>query len=116
MSFNDNIKKAKDGATLLGEIIKVSGDNPDVKEAGNNLGKTALTITKTINNALLPLAAVNFAFEKARKYFSEEFQQDLSKKASAIPLVPYHFCICGYSRFNFIRASSVANCQSTAFC
>jgi len=79
------IKDAKDGVALVGEMIKVAGDNPDVKEAGNNLGKSALTITKTINNALLPLAAVNFAFDKARKYFSEKFEQDLSEKAAKIP-------------------------------
>ncbi len=85
MPIDDSIKTAKDGIALVGEIIKAAGDNPDVKEAGGNLGKTALTITKTINNALLPLAAVNFAFDKARIYFSEKFQQDLSQKASAIP-------------------------------
>lgn len=50
------------------------------------MGETALIITKTINNALLPLAAVNFAFDKARIYFSEKFQEDISDKASDIPL------------------------------
>jgi len=83
--MNDPIKDAKDGIALVGEIIKAAGDNPNVKEAGANLGQTALTVTKTINNALLPLAAVNFAFDKARKYFAEKFQQDLSAKASSIP-------------------------------
>lgn len=85
MPIDESIKDAKNGIALVGEIIKVAGDNPNVKQAGSNLGETALTITKTINNALLPLAAVNFAFDKARIYFSEKFQQDLSKKASAIP-------------------------------
>jgi hypothetical protein len=65
--------------------MKAAGDNPHVKEAGANLGKTALTVTKTINNVLMPIAAVNFAFDKARKYFAEHFQQDLSAKTSAIP-------------------------------
>lgn len=85
MPIDESIKTAKDGMALVGEIIKAAGDNPNVKAAGSNLGETALTITKTINNALLPLAAVNFAFDKARIYFSEKFQQDLSQKASAIP-------------------------------
>jgi hypothetical protein len=83
---NDSIKTAQSGISLVGEIIKVAGDNPSVKEAGSKLGETALTITKAINNALLPLAAVNFAFDKARIYFSEKFHQDISKKASTIPL------------------------------
>lgn len=83
--MSDPIQTAKDGVALVGEILKAAGDNPTVKEAGANLGQSALTITKTINNALLPLAAVNFAFDKARKYFAERFQQDLSAKAAAIP-------------------------------
>ncbi|MBI4290393.1 MAG: DUF4393 domain-containing protein [Betaproteobacteria bacterium] len=83
--MEEPIKSAKDGIVLISEIIKAAGDNPNVKEAGANLGQTALTITKTINNALLPLAAVNFAFDKARKYFAEKFTQDLSVKASSIP-------------------------------
>lgn len=85
MSIDESIKTATSGVALVGEIIKAAGDNPNVKEAGTNLGKTALTITKTINNALLPLAAVNFAFDKARVYFAEKFQQDISQKASRIP-------------------------------
>lgn len=85
MTINDSIKTATSGVALVGEIIKAAGDNPNVKEAGQNLGQTALTITRTINNALLPLAAVNFAFDKARIYFAEKFQQDILQKASAIP-------------------------------
>lgn len=85
MSSNDPLKNASDGIHIIGEIIKAAGDNPNVKEAGNELGKTALILTKAINNALLPLAAVNFAFEKARAYFSTKFQHELENKASAIP-------------------------------
>ena len=83
--MSNPIKTATEGAALVGEILKAAGDNPKVKEAGANLGQTALTLTKTINNALLPIAAVNFAFDKARKYFAERFEQDLSAKAAAIP-------------------------------
>src|SRR5712692_5071017 len=85
-AMEEQMKTARDGIALVGEILKAAGDNPQVKEAGANLGQTALTITKTINNALLPLAAVNFAFDKARKYFAEKFESDLSAKASAIPV------------------------------
>lgn len=83
--MNESIQTAKQGIALVGEIIKAAGDNPDVKEAGANLGQTALIITKTINNVMLPLAAVNFAFDKARVYFAERFSQELSSKASSIP-------------------------------
>lgn len=85
MSIDDNLKTAREGMAVLGEVIKAAGDNPDVKAAGQELGKTALTVTRTINNALLPLAAVNFAFDKARAYFAEKFQGDLAATAANIP-------------------------------
>lgn len=85
MPDEDPLKVAKDGVSLVAEIIKAAGDNPEVKEAAGNLGRTAVTLTKTINNALLPLAAINFAFDKAREYFSSQFQKDLCEKAAAIP-------------------------------
>jgi hypothetical protein len=85
VSNDDPLKTAKDGISLVGEIIKAAGDNPNVKEAAGNLGQSAVTLTKTINNALLPLAAINFAFDKARAYFNGQFQQELGEKASKIP-------------------------------
>lgn len=85
MTFDDSVKTARDGVALVGEVLRAAGDNPKVKEAGQNLGEAALTLTKTIKNALLPLVAVNFACDKARTYFSEKFQQDISEKTSSIP-------------------------------
>ena len=82
----DPIKTAKDGLGLVSDLIKAAGENPQVREAGTNLGEAALTISKTINNALLPLAAINFAFDKARRYFSEKFQSDLQDKTRTIPV------------------------------
>jgi hypothetical protein len=79
----DPVEDAK--GAVVGELIKATRDNPDVKEAGRKLGQAANTVATTINNALLPLAAVNFAFDKARTYFAGTFQQDLSQKAEAIP-------------------------------
>ncbi|HYD81281.1 MAG TPA: DUF4393 domain-containing protein [Paucimonas sp.] len=86
MSDEDPIKAAKDGVSVVSEIIKAAGDSPEAKEAAKNLGKTAVTLTKTINNALMPLAAINFAFDKAREYFANHFQSDLAEKAVTIPL------------------------------
>lgn len=80
-----NVDKAKTGIEIVGEVIRIAGDEPNVKAAAGELGKSALTITKTINNALLPLAAVNFAFDRARKYFAEDFERDLRRKAENIP-------------------------------
>jgi len=85
MKDQDPLKSAKDGISLVTEIIKAAGDNPQVKEAAGNLGQTAVTLTKTINNVLVPLAAINFAFDKARAYFSGTFQEDIAAKAATIP-------------------------------
>lgn len=85
MSNNESLKDVKNGVAIIGEVIKAAGDNPNVKAAGSELGRTALTLTKTINNALLPLAAVNYAFEKAHEYFKNRFQKDLEQKAATLP-------------------------------
>jgi hypothetical protein len=85
MSDDDPIKAAKDGISIAAEVIKAAGDDPQVKAAANNLGQTAVTLTRTINNVLVPLAAINFAFDKARTYFSGTFQEEIAVKAEAIP-------------------------------
>lgn len=85
MLDDGSIKVAKDTVSLVVEVIKAAGDNPQVKEAAGNLGQTAVTLTRTINNVLVPLAAINFAFDKARTYFSGRFQQEIAAKAQAIP-------------------------------
>lgn len=85
MQDDDPINVAKEGVSLLAEVIKAAGDNSQVKEAANNLGKTAVILTKTINNVLVPLAAINFAFDKAKIYFSGKFQEEIAAKAEAIP-------------------------------
>lgn len=85
MAEDSSVKVAKDSIALVGEVIRAAGDSPQVKEAANNLGQTAVTLTKTINNALLPLAAINYACDKAREYFAKEFVQDIAAKAEAIP-------------------------------
>jgi len=70
---------------LVGELMKAAGNDPNVQEAAGNLGKAAVTLSRTINNALLPLAAVNFAFDKARVYFEGKFQADVAQRAANIP-------------------------------
>jgi len=85
MSEKDEIDTAKDSISIVSEIIKAAGESPEAKEAAKNIGKTAVIITNTINNALMPLAAINFAFDKAREYFANRFQSDLAERASSIP-------------------------------
>ena len=85
MSSKDNLENAKIGVAIVGELISAAGNDPNVKEAAGNLGKAALTISRTINNALLPLAAVNYAFDRAKKYFDEKFEGDLRRHADKIP-------------------------------
>src|SRR5262249_25866894 len=41
---------------------------------------------------------------------------DKPGKPEKRPLVPHPLLILGYSRFNFVRASSILNCQSTPRC
>jgi len=85
MTTEDNLKITSSGLAVVGELIKMAGESPNGKEAANNIGKTAVTVTKAINNILLPIAAVNFAFDKARTYYSEKFKGDLEEKIKLIP-------------------------------
>lgn len=85
MGTDDPIDTAKKAVEVVADIIKAAGDDPKVKEAGRNLAETAVVVTATIKNSLLPLAAVNFVIEKARVYFAERFQSELAERAKAIP-------------------------------
>lgn len=85
MTDDDPINVAKHGVSVVAEVIKAAGESPQVREAANHLGQTAVTLTKAINNVLVPLAAINFAFDKAKEYFSGKFQQDIAEKAEVIP-------------------------------
>lgn len=71
--------------TVLSEAIKAAQDSPDLKKAGGKLANSALVVTTTINNALLPLAAINFGFQKAREYFEKRFANDMEEKLADIP-------------------------------
>ena len=84
--MTDEIKTTREVVGAVAELIKAAGENAQAREAAQNLGQAAVTITRTINTALLPLAAINFAFERARKYFDGEFQRDLLDRTRDIPL------------------------------
>ena len=80
------LEVVKTASEVLGAIIEAAGDNPDTQAAGRQLGKAALTIARTVNVILLPLAAVNFAVDKARHYFQDgSFERDLREKTKDIP-------------------------------
>jgi len=85
LSAADAAKAVESGAGAIGAIIKAAGNDPNARAAGGELGKAALTMTRAINVSLLPLAAVNFGYVKARKYFEERFQADLQGRAKNIP-------------------------------
>lgn len=82
MDADDPIEKGK--AAIVGELIQEVAESPKIREAGGELGQAVLTISKAINVCLLPLAAINFGYEKARQYYAEKFQQDLAEKTANI--------------------------------
>lgn len=79
------LETASSAVELIGTVIKVAGDQPDVKAAGMNLAKTAKTLTDFINVGLLPIAAINFGYAKARTYFENRFKADVEATAASIP-------------------------------
>lgn len=81
----DPIRSAQQATGAIGELIKIAGGSPEGRIAGKNIGKTAIVITETINNCLLPIAALNFGINKARKYFEKKFFTDIEPLISEIP-------------------------------
>lgn len=81
----DEIEMAETATQVVGGLIKAAGDSDEAKQAGQNIGKAAVTVTAAINNCLLPIAAVNFAFAKAEEYFRGKFSKDIAEATTGIP-------------------------------
>jgi hypothetical protein len=89
----DKEKDSESGAlpnaiSVVGALIGAAADNPSVKAAGAELGKAAHTVAKTINIALLPLAALNFGYDRARRYFEERFTDDMEERLAGVQVGP----------------------------
>ncbi|WP_339765702.1 DUF4393 domain-containing protein [uncultured Pseudosulfitobacter sp.] len=82
--MSNEIENAKAALGVAGQIVSLAKESPELTEAGQKFADSALVLSKAVNNVLLPIAAVNFAFDKGRKYFDEKFQKDLEGKASNI--------------------------------
>ena len=83
MTTNDDLMEAKQ--KILSKVIESASGNENIKSAGKEIGKTVLTIAKAVNTALLPLAAVNFGYEKARNYFTRDFEKEFTEVTKIIP-------------------------------
>lgn len=70
---------------VVGELIHAASGNPDVKAAGSELGKAAFTVARAINVVLLPIAAINYGYERARTYFEDRFAAELEEKLADVP-------------------------------
>lgn len=66
-------------------VLDVAAKNKDSAEAGNSLARSAKTIATTIEVALLPLAALNYGYKKAKDYFENSFPNDLEAKLQGVP-------------------------------
>lgn len=82
MTTSDDLKGA---ISATAELIKAAGDSPEAKQAASNIGKTAIVVTETINNLLLPIAAVNYGIKRAGEYFQQRFAKDLQEETKSIP-------------------------------
>ncbi len=83
--MNKELDDANKLVGLTAKLVDLAAESPELREAGKTLAKSSLTLAKTIDNCLLPIAAVNFAFDKAREYFQGKFQTDLEEMTETIP-------------------------------
>lgn len=72
-------------AQVAKDLMELAKNDQNTIAASKNFGESAVIISKTIKNCLLPLAAVNFGIDKARRYFEERFKKDLEEKIQSIP-------------------------------
>lgn len=79
------LNDASKAVSVVGDIIKIAGENADTRAAGVELGKSALIVATTIRNALIPLAVINYGIEKAKRYFADNFADDLGAKLHSVP-------------------------------
>lgn len=82
--MSSEIENAKAALGVAGQIVSLAKESPELNEAGQRFAASALVVSKAVENVLLPIAAVNFAFDKGREYFNEQFQKDLEEKTSNI--------------------------------
>ena len=66
-------------------VVRLASDSPELTEAGRSAARSVLTVTDAVENVLLPIAAVNFAFDKARNYFQRKFPADIAEVTKDIP-------------------------------
>ena len=83
--MTDGTKDAERVFGVATKIVELASDSPELSEAGHTFAKSALTIAKAIDNVLVPIAAVNFAFDKARVYFETKFKKDMEAVTEDIP-------------------------------
>ena len=81
----DDSRNADQAIGLATKVLELASDSPELREAGRTIGKSALTLARAVDNVLVPIAAVNFAFDKARVYFETKFKKDLEAAAEDIP-------------------------------
>ena len=65
--------------------MEIAENTPELREAGRNIARAAQTVTALVNNCLLPIAAVNYGFERGRRYFQDRFHEDFARKVESIP-------------------------------
>ena len=66
-------------------VFELASESPELTDAGRTRAKSARTIAKAVDNALLPIAAMNYGFERARAYFEERFRTDMEEVTKEIP-------------------------------
>lgn len=72
-------------AQVAKDLMELAKNDENTVAASKNFGESAVIISKTVKNCLLPLAAVNYGIDKAKAYFEKTFKKDLEEKTQSIP-------------------------------
>lgn len=72
-------------AQVAKDLMELAKTDQNTIAASKNFGESAVIISKTVKNCLLPLAAVNYGIDKAKNYFERTFKKDIEEKTQSIP-------------------------------
>ncbi|MBC7943338.1 DUF4393 domain-containing protein [Candidatus Saccharibacteria bacterium] len=67
------------------ELLLIAKDDPETKEAAQNLATTAKIVTGTLKRVVIPLAVLNYGIDKFQNYITTKFQDDMTSRTIKIP-------------------------------
>ena len=74
----------KDKKSPAGKAADLVLDTPEAKGAGRSLARSISTVASAVETCLLPIAAMNYGYAKAKEYFETRFAKEVEETTKDI--------------------------------